>query len=192
VFEPFNWIVVMCALAGLIMVTGSIALLYSRAIQLSEKHLGQALEAQFQNQLRINIRNPAIALFAIGVAFFWLALHFAQPESAKLESELVIMGHVEGIASLDGAAGRLTTVDVPITVNPDGSIFTTTTPVERIKVVIEPPPGYGLLPWYHQFNLSEIKHGRVEIYPKFISAGTKPKPDIQPPQPIYKSRTPDR
>ena len=66
------------------MVIGSITLLYKGAIQLSEMNTGHALEAEFKNQLKVNVRNPALGLFVIGFAFFGLALYFAKPESEPL------------------------------------------------------------------------------------------------------------
>jgi hypothetical protein len=87
------------------------------------------------------------------------------------------------IADLDGIVVRLKSVESPVNVTSDGEIFTTVQPVERLSVVIEAPPGYRPNPWSHQINLDEIKHGRLEIHPRFFlateTAVTKPKLEIQ-------------
>jgi len=162
VFTPFDWILVMCAAAGLLMVVGSIALLYKGAIQLSEMNTEHALEAEFKNQVKVNVRNPALGLFVIGFAFFGLALFFAKPESEPL----VIRGHIN-IADIDGIVVRLKSDESLINVTSEGEIFTTVQPVEHLSVVIEAPPGYRPPKWSHQVNPDEVKHGRIEIHPDF-------------------------
>src|SRR6266511_252143 len=80
----FDLILIMCGATGAVMVVGSILLLYQGVIKLSEQSTGRAVEAEFKNQLKINIRNPALALFAIGFAFFGLALYFGKSDSGPL------------------------------------------------------------------------------------------------------------
>ena len=88
-FGPFEVILVLCAITGCIMVIASILLLYLGAIRLSEKGVGSALQAKYKNLLHIQVRNPALGLFAIGLAFFALALYFAKPEE---RGTLVLVG----------------------------------------------------------------------------------------------------
>jgi hypothetical protein len=135
--HTFDLILIMCGATGVFMVVGSILLLYQGAIKLSERSTNRALEADFMNQLRINIRNPALGLFAIGFAFFGLALYFAKPEGG---GPLVVSGQIK-IADIDGVLVRLKSEEWPIMVSSAGEIFTTIQPLEKLSVVID-APGY--------------------------------------------------
>jgi hypothetical protein len=168
VSTPFDWILVMCALAGLLMVIGSIALLYNGAIQLSEKNPGQAIEAEFKNQLKVNVRNPALGLFVIWFAFFVLPLYVARPES---DPPLAIRGHIK-IADVEGIAVRLTFVEPQIGVSSEGEIDTIVQPVQNLWITIVPPTGYLPERWSHQIKSDEVKlkHGQIDINPEFRRA----------------------
>jgi hypothetical protein len=80
------------------------------------------------------------------------------------------------IADLDGIVARLKFVESPVNVTSDGEIFTTLQPVERLSAAIEAPPGYRPNSWSHQINLDEIKHGRIEIDPRFFPLQKRPLP----------------
>lgn len=175
-FNTFDLILIMCALTGVVMVVGSILLLYQGVIKLSERSTGRALEAEFKNQLRINIRNPALALFAIGFAFFGLALYFGKVDNGPL----TVSGQIK-IADIDGVIVRLKSEEWPITVSSGGEIFTTFQPLERLSVLID-APGYRPPKWYHQIKPHELKNGRIQInVPEFErvsgTALTRPKLD---------------
>jgi hypothetical protein len=90
--NSFDSLLMMCGVAGVVMVVGSILLLYRGVIKLGEKSAGTALEAEFKDQLKINIRNPALGLFAIGFFFFVLALYFAKHEEG---GPLVVTAHIK-------------------------------------------------------------------------------------------------
>jgi len=64
----------------------------SGVIKLSETSVGAAVEAEFQSQLKVNIRNPALGLFTIGFSFFVLALYFAKLGEG---GPLVVAGHLK-------------------------------------------------------------------------------------------------
>jgi hypothetical protein len=184
---PFDLILVTCAAAGLFMVIGSIALLYKGAIQLSEKDPGQALEAEFKDQLRVNVRTPALALFVIGFAFFGLALFFAKPPESE---SVVIKGHIK-IADIEGLRVTLISDAMPISVESDGEILATIQPVEHLSVLIEPPPGYQ--PHKQAYLIKKyVKHGQFEIpAPEFTHVSENvlatPKPDFpRPKMPTFK------
>jgi hypothetical protein len=174
----------MCGTTGAIMVVGSIFLLYQGVIKLSEKSVGSALEAEFKNQLKINVRNPALGLFAIGFSFFVLALYFAKPgEGSGL---LVVAGHIK-IASVEGILVKLKSEEWPIAVSSEGEIFSTIQPLEKLALMIE-APGYKPAKWYHPIKSDEAKNGRIQMrIPEFFpSPGidlTKPKLDA--PSSIY-------
>ena len=179
--NPFDLILIMCGATGVVMVVGSIFLLYQGVIKLSGRSSGRALEADFKNQLKINIRNPALGLFVIGLAFFGLALYFATPK----EGPLVVSGTIR-IADIEGVIVRLKSEEWPITVSSGGEIYTTIQPLEKLSIVID-APGYRPPRWFHQIKPNEARNGHVEIsVPEFErssgTALTKPKLDNQPPQ----------
>jgi hypothetical protein len=180
--SPFEVIVLMCGATGVVMVVGSILLLYLGAIKLSEKGTGHALEAEFKNQVRVNVRNPALGLFAIGLAFFGLALYFAKPERGPM----IVSGQIK-VADVGGILVRLKSEEWPITVSSEGEIFTTIEPLEKLSLVIE-APGYRPPKWYHQIKPDEVKNGRVHInIPEFhlVSGTVLGKPMLEnPPEPI--------
>jgi hypothetical protein len=177
--SPFELIVIMCGVAGIVMVVGSILLLYQGAIKLHEKGSAHAIEAEFKNQLKVNVRNPALGLFAIGFAFFGLALYFAKPERGPM----VVSGQIK-IADVGGILVRLKSEEWPISVSSEGEIFTTIEPLEKLSVVIE-APGYRPPKWYHQIKPHEVKNGRIHInIPEFHAVSgtalTKPTLDNTP------------
>ncbi len=184
--STFDLILIMCGATGAIMVVGSILLLYQGVIKLSEKSVGSALEAEFKNQLKVNIRNPALGLFGIGFSFFALALYFAKPEGGPL----VVSGHIK-IANVEGILVRLKSEEWPITVSSEGDIFSTIQPLEKLAVIIE-APGYRPPRWFHPIKPDEARNGRIEInIPEFFAVPgidlTKPKFD--PPTNTYINTT---
>jgi hypothetical protein len=170
--STFDLILVMCGTTGAVMVVGSIFLLYQGVIKLSEKSAGSALEADFKNQLKINIRNPALGLFAIGFSFFVLALYFAKNEEI---SPLVVTGHLK-IADMNGIEVKLIPdfrlnsdsesrkCEWPIPVSTEGEISTTFQPLEKLVVDIE-APGYTPAQWKHPLHADEAKNGHFEMRP---------------------------
>jgi hypothetical protein len=164
--NTFDSLLLMCGVAGIVMVVGSILLLYQGVIKLGEKSAGAALEAEFKDQLKINIRNPALGLFAIGFSFFVLALYFAKHEEG---GPLVFTGHIT-VGDVNGILVRLTSEEWPISVSSEGDIFTTLQPLEKLAVVIE-APGYRPAKWFHPIRPDEAKNGRVEMkIPEFRPA----------------------
>ncbi len=164
--DSFATILIMCGATGAIMVVGSIILLYQGAIKLSEKATGSALEAQFRDQIKVNVRNPALGLFAIGLAFFALALYFAKPQEGN---PVILSGQIK-IADVGGIIVKLKSDEWPITVSSEGEISTTVQPLEKLEVVID-APGYTPHRWVHQIRPEEARNGRVNIaIPEFTPA----------------------
>ena len=167
--STFDTVVIMCGATGVVMVVGSILLLYQGVIKLSERAADGALEAQFKDQIRINIRNPALGLFAIGFFFFALALYFAngQEERAKagLGGPVVLSGHIRvgGVQSIaDGIEVKLVSDESPMKVSTQGEISMTVQPLEKLVVEIR-APGYRPSKWVHPIRSDEQKNGRVQI-----------------------------
>lgn len=153
----------MCGGAGIVMVVGSLLLLYQGVIKLSEKNAGTALEAEFKNQLKINVRNPALGLFAIGFFFFALALYFAKRGEGE---PLIISAHIK-IENIGDISVKLQTEESKILISSEGRIHTTIHPLEKLLIVAE-APGYTPKTWVHPMRSDEVKNGRIEInFPPF-------------------------
>jgi hypothetical protein len=160
--STLNLIAIMCGAAGIIMVIGSMLLLYQGVIKLGEKSTSTALEAEFKDQLKINIRNPALGLFAVGFLFFVVALYFAKREQAE---PLLITAHLRIADSQDvpqGVIAKLQAEETPITVSSEGEIHTTIQPLEKLLIVVQ-APGYRPPTLVEKINPSEVKNGRIEI-----------------------------
>src|SRR6266542_2786453 len=163
--NTFDVILILCGLTGVVMVVGSIFLLYQGVIKLSERSAGTALEAEFKNQLKVNVRNPALGLFAIGFSFFVLALYFAKPHEV---GTLVISGQIKA-ADPTGVFDKLKSEEWPIQISSEGRIFATIEPLEKLAIRID-APGHRPPMWYHQLLPEEAKYGRIEIknIPEFV------------------------
>jgi hypothetical protein len=181
-FSTFDLVLILCSVTGLVMVVGSIFLLYQGAIKLNEKNAGTALEAEFKNQLKVNVRNPALGLFAIGFSFFLLALYFAKPREG---GPLVISGHIR-VADVGGILVKLKSEEWPMQVSSEGTIYATIQPLEKLAIRID-APGYRPPTWYRQLLPEEARNGRIEIknIPEFIPGSgvvlVTPKLDNLPP-----------
>jgi hypothetical protein len=64
------------AVCALLMVVGSLVLLYRGTITLQQANPEEAIKVQFQNVLNIQTRYPAIALFVVGIIFLTVAYWF--------------------------------------------------------------------------------------------------------------------
>ena len=161
--NTFDLIVILCGLAGMVMVVGSLLLLYQGVIKLSDKAAGTALEAEFRNQLRVNIRNPALGLFAIGFFFFALALYFGRRGE---EQPLVISAHIK-VADTQGMLVKLQAEESRIPISSEGEIHATIQPLEKLLLVVEAPNCQPRI-WVHPIRSDEARNGRIEVhFPEF-------------------------
>jgi hypothetical protein len=147
------------------MVVGSLLLLYRGVIQLEAKVQGTALEAEFKDQLRVNIRNPALGLFAIGFAFFALALFEAHPQDfhpgdlVQLEGNVTLVG-ADTVGSAISA--RVYGGDWPVPLPSNGRFVVSVRPVERLFLEVK-APGYQPSLWTATIDPEQVKEGRIEL-----------------------------
>jgi hypothetical protein len=158
VLNAFDVILIMCAAMGVAMVLGSMFLLYRGVIKLSEKAGVSTLEAQFKNEIRVNIRNPALGLFAIGFFFFCLALYFAKAQEG---APVIVSGHIN-IADVSGLKVSLKADQWSIPVSSGGEIFATIQPLEKLEIEIT-AEGYKPRTWLHQLRPDETRNGHLQI-----------------------------
>jgi hypothetical protein len=71
------------AVCALLMVAGSLYLLNKGAITLRQVDPQEAIKVEFQRVLNIQTRNPAIALFVVGVIFLCVSFWFAQENAVR-------------------------------------------------------------------------------------------------------------
>jgi hypothetical protein len=157
VLNTLDLILIMCGATGAAMVIGSILLLYLGTIKLNERNADQAIEAEFKNYLKVNVRQPALGLFAIGLAFFGVALWFGAREGAPL----ILRGHIK-IANTDDVTAKLRCQEQQIQVPSGGNFYTTIQPLEKFSVLIE-APGYLPQKYFYQINPDDAKSGRITV-----------------------------
>jgi hypothetical protein len=71
-----------CAACGVLMVTGSIWLLKTGVIRLTEAARDGNLTVSIADKVKISTTYPALGLFIIGLAFVGMALSFSKPDPA--------------------------------------------------------------------------------------------------------------
>lgn len=78
--DPHRFTIYSCAVCGILMVVGSIWLLKSGVIRLTEAAKGGNLSVSVANKVKISTTYPALGLFIIGLAFIAMALWFSMPK----------------------------------------------------------------------------------------------------------------
>jgi hypothetical protein len=75
-----DWLAIIGAITGLTMVIGSLLLLWFRKIALAKKGSEPEVILERANIFKLDIRNPALGLFILGISFicvsYWFYLHF--------------------------------------------------------------------------------------------------------------------
>jgi len=71
------------AVCALLMVVGSLLLLWKGAITLKEANPEEAIKVSFQRALSIQTRYPAIALFVVGIVFLFVASWLSRGNGPK-------------------------------------------------------------------------------------------------------------
>ena len=79
----FDLTIIIGGLCGLVMIVGSMGLLYKGIIKLNEASAHQALSVEFQKMIKITSHYPALGLFIIGLIFVGGAAYMAQPPAVK-------------------------------------------------------------------------------------------------------------
>jgi hypothetical protein len=90
---PFEWICIIAAICGVLMVLGGIYLFYKGILTLAKAPDQQeAVSFEFQKILKIQSRYPAYGFFIFGIAFVVLGATFAKPDSI---APITVEGSVE-------------------------------------------------------------------------------------------------
>ncbi len=79
----FEYVVFIGAVCGLIMIGGSMLLLYRGSITLDSASRDGTLSIEVLDSFKATTRNPALGLFLIGLVFFIVAAWFAQVGALK-------------------------------------------------------------------------------------------------------------
>lgn len=136
----FDMILLIGAACGLIMVLGSLLLLWKGAITLQEASSKDALDVRILDQVKISTRYPALGLFTIGLLFVLMSAYFSQPQEVKrfkLSGKVTAEGATafNKVVTIEVVAGPWTIkplssgqVDVPIYPNLDSLMITIRAP----------------------------------------------------------------
>jgi hypothetical protein len=79
--DPHKFTIFACAGCGILMVAGSIWLLKSGVIRLTEAVKGGDLTVTILDKVKISTTYPALGLFIIGLAFIGMAMWFSMPKA---------------------------------------------------------------------------------------------------------------
>ena len=96
----FDFIILMGAVCGLIMVVGSMGLLYKGIVQLNAVSPQDAITVEFRKTVRITSHYPAIALFIIGFCFMGVAGYEAYNNN-EIAKPVRLNGSITGAADPD-------------------------------------------------------------------------------------------
>jgi hypothetical protein len=146
-----DWLALIGAVIGFVMVVGSLILLYLGKIDLQSRNVEEALRVQYQKMLDVRIRNPALGLFFVGIlslcASYYFYLHLGV-KNAKVRIALETDDPGDAIASFAGNLGSG---------HPDpGNAFEKDVPsnLHDVDVTIT-ETGYNV--WQKTFYLDDIK-----------------------------------
>jgi len=155
-WTTFDVLTILAGLCGMIMVIGSMVLLYKGVITLSGITPEEALSVQFTNMIKVTTHYPSLALFVIGLIFIIVAQMNAKPNQVALW----IKGNVSG-ADADTVTMLVSVATVPTHVMPDGSVVGTLRLSQYpLKIEIDAP---GHNPWTTWVDPSENKSGAIRL-----------------------------
>lgn len=136
-----DYILLLSAICGVIMVTGGIFLLYKGVITLKDANKDTAIDIEFKKMMRITSHYPSLALFIIGWGFVISAIIFgAQPV-------ISIKGHLKNVSDPSSVKIEITSLHGTGQASTDGSIDGTIQPntgIYKIAIVV---PGYTPSPY---------------------------------------------
>jgi hypothetical protein len=105
-----DWLAIIGAITGLTMVIGSLLLLWFRKIALAKKGSEPEVILERANIFKLDIRNPALGLFILGISFicvsYWFYLHFGVSDKKvriactspeKTDTEIWLTNTVSGL-----------------------------------------------------------------------------------------------
>ncbi len=92
--ETFDYVVLLAAFAGLVMVIGGVVLIYKGAIVLASTDSSSALSIEWKKDFRLNTQAPGIAFFVVGLAFSSISIYASKPEGIE---PIIIEGEVTNI-----------------------------------------------------------------------------------------------
>lgn len=71
-----DWLALIGAATGAVLVVGSLALLFLGKISLDSKSQQEALSVEYQKMFNVKVRNPALGLFFAGIVFMCASYYF--------------------------------------------------------------------------------------------------------------------
>jgi hypothetical protein len=78
--DPHQFAIFSCAVCGILMVVGSIWLLKTGVIRLTEAAKDGSLTISIADKVKVSTTYPALGLFIIGLAFVGMAIWFSMPK----------------------------------------------------------------------------------------------------------------
>ena len=111
---PFDWINIIGAACGAVMVLGGIYCLVKGIIKLTDATPNEAISVEFRRMLTIRSSVPSISLFIVGLIFIICAAVFARPGQVvpiTLQGDIAI-NRADGDATDDDPANNTVTLSI--------------------------------------------------------------------------------
>ena len=172
----FEWIVLIGGICGLIMVAGSMLLLYKGVVTLREVAPENAVSIEFRNMVKVSTHYPALGLFLIGLVFIIVSAFYGeqiQVRKIKIAGTLLTEDSPIQDVTVHISAG-------PWLVSPDsdGQIKGLVLPsIDMLRVEVH-APGYERSYIVKSIDIESIKGGTAEI--GAISLGKRTYPALSP------------
>jgi hypothetical protein len=151
--ETFDYVILISALAGFVMVFGGMVLIYKGALVLASKDSSDALSIEWKQNFRLNTQAPGIAFFIIGLIFVIVPIFASKPGEIQ---PIRIEGRVNNIQEPVNISVR--SKSWPLEVESSGIVKGKIYPdLELISMEISAP---GYRPETRMFTLTEFE-GRI-------------------------------
>lgn len=151
----WDYILLLGAVCGLIMVLGGILLLYKGAISLTNISGADAFTIEFKKELRVSTQYPALGIFLIGLLFIALPVYIGKPEINKITLKAKTIDVSEpvniSIKANSWSSGLSHTGEIIETIYPN---------IDNIQVVVS-APGYENKS--KTINISSVKNGVADL-----------------------------
>ncbi len=177
----FEIIILIGAVCGVIMVIGSMFLLYKGSISLKDASEKEALSIEVINEIKLSTRYPALALFVIGFIFFISAAWFAKEGDTK---KITLAGTVSSPDKLSDIEIHLSAGPWKQNISDDSGTFSILfyPNVKSLKAtIVAPGYKYSGISKDIKINQNIASMGTIKLGPKLVE-NVVPKRDNPPRQ----------
>jgi hypothetical protein len=151
----WDYILLLGAGCGVVMVVGGILLLYKGAISLTNVAGEEAFTIEFKKELRISTQYPALGIFVIGLLFIALSVYVGKPDINKITLKAKTVDVAEPVnitvKANSWSSGLTHTGEIIETIYPN---------IDNIQVIVSAP---GYENESKTINISSLKNGVADL-----------------------------